>query len=195
MKTCFKRSHAYTATLNTPNPAAGHHQPTPLLETPEHPWANLGQSLLGSLLLSPGSCCTQHSVCALQVSVSQSRINSGSSMVGLVATSSKSPYAIPRSTTPRAHVPATVTADLYLHRRHSNMLLPQSLWGSLGPDFAPPTILLGLLFPWAWGIASHLLQCHANQKRYAFHCRGLECKSRKPRNTSTKRQIWPWSTE
>ena len=28
-----------------------------------------------------------------------------------------------------------------------------------------------------------------------FHCRGLECKSRKSRNTWSNRQIWPWNTE
>ena len=33
------------------------------------------------------------------------------------------------------------------------------------------------------------------QKRCAFHNRGLECKSRKSRNTRSNRQIWPWSTE
>ena len=33
------------------------------------------------------------------------------------------------------------------------------------------------------------------QKRCPFHYRGLECKSRKPRNTWSNRQIWPWSTE
>ena len=33
------------------------------------------------------------------------------------------------------------------------------------------------------------------QKRYPFHYRGLECKSRKSRNTQSNRQIWPWSTE
>ena len=59
-----------TATLSAPNPAAGHHKPTPLLETPGHPQASLGQSLLVSLILSPGSWCTQGSVCALQESVS-----------------------------------------------------------------------------------------------------------------------------
>ena len=36
MVTSFKRSHACTATLSAPNPAAGHHQPTPPLETPGH---------------------------------------------------------------------------------------------------------------------------------------------------------------
>ena len=70
MVTSFKRSHAHTATLSAPNPATCHHQPTPLPETPGHSWASLGQSLVGSLLLSPGSWCTQGFVCALQESVS-----------------------------------------------------------------------------------------------------------------------------
>jgi len=33
------------------------------------------------------------------------------------------------------------------------------------------------------------------QKRCLFHYRGLECQSRKSRNTWSNRQIWPWSTE
>ena len=33
------------------------------------------------------------------------------------------------------------------------------------------------------------------QKRYPFHYRGLECKSRKSRNTWSNRQIWPWNVE
>ena len=33
------------------------------------------------------------------------------------------------------------------------------------------------------------------QKRCLFHYRGLECKSRKLRNTWSNRQIGPWSTE
>ena len=32
-------------------------------------------------------------------------------------------------------------------------------------------------------------------KRCPFYYRGLECKSRKSRNTWSNRQIWPWSTE
>jgi len=32
-------------------------------------------------------------------------------------------------------------------------------------------------------------------KRCRFHYRGLECKSRKSRNTWTNRKFWPWSTE
>ena len=70
MVTSFKRSRACTDTLSAPDPAPGHCQPTPLLETPGHSRASLGQSLVGSLLLSPGSWCAQGFLCALQESVS-----------------------------------------------------------------------------------------------------------------------------
>ena len=70
MATSFKRAHACTAALSAPDPAAGHCRLTPLLETPGHSRASLGQSLVGSLLFSPGSRCTQDFVCALQESVS-----------------------------------------------------------------------------------------------------------------------------
>ena len=33
------------------------------------------------------------------------------------------------------------------------------------------------------------------QKRCPIHCRGLECKGRKSRDTWSNRKIWPWSTE
>ena len=36
---------------------------------------------------------------------------------------------------------------------------------------------------------------HNTQKRCPLHYRGLECKSRKSRNTWSNRQIWPWNTE
>ena len=52
-----------------------------------------------------GSWCTQDSVCALQGLFSQSCVSSGGSMVGLMATSSKRAYAIPRSAEPRAPAP------------------------------------------------------------------------------------------
>ena len=70
LATSFKRSHAYTATLSAPDPAVSHRWPTPLLETPGHSQASLGQSLVGSLLLSPVSWCVQNFVCAFQESVS-----------------------------------------------------------------------------------------------------------------------------
>ena len=70
MSTSIKRSHACTAALSALDHAAGHHLPTPLPETPGHSRVSLGQSLVGSLLLSPGSWCAQGFICALQESVS-----------------------------------------------------------------------------------------------------------------------------
>ena len=102
--TSFKRCHACPATLNAPNPAAACYQPLP----PRPSQASLGQSLVRSLLLSPGSWCKQSSVCALQQSISQSCVSSGSSMVGLMVTTSKRAYAIPKSAAPRAPVPVAV---------------------------------------------------------------------------------------
>ena len=32
-------------------------------------------------------------------------------------------------------------------------------------------------------------------KKMSFHHRGLECKSRKSRDTWSNKQVWPWSTE
>ena len=68
--TSFQSSCAYTATVSAPDPAAGHRRPTTPLVTPGHSQASLGLSLVGSLLLSLGSCCAQGFVCALQESVS-----------------------------------------------------------------------------------------------------------------------------
>ena len=68
--TIFKRPDAGTNALSAPNPGVGHHRSTPLPETPGPSWASLGQSLVGSLLLSPGSWYAQGSFCALQESVS-----------------------------------------------------------------------------------------------------------------------------
>ena len=101
--TSFKRSHACTATLTAPNPAAGHHQPTPPLETPGHSRASLGQSLVRSLLLSPGCWYTQGFVCSLQESVSPVLCKFWQ-LYG--ESSSMRTYAIPRSAAPRAPAPA-----------------------------------------------------------------------------------------
>ena len=68
MVTFFKRSHAHTAILSAPNPAAGYSQPTPPLETSNSHGQDWVSLLWGycSFLLGPGA---QGSVCALQVSV------------------------------------------------------------------------------------------------------------------------------
>ena len=99
MVTSLKRSHACTATVHAPNPAADHHHAsTRDSRTPT------GKSAVGSLLLSPGSWCTRF--CLPSKTISQSYRSSGSSMVGLMVTSSKRAYTIPMSATPRALVPA-----------------------------------------------------------------------------------------
>ena len=66
MAVSFKRSPACTGTLSAPDHVAGHCQPMPPAETPGHSQASLGQPLVVSLLLSPGSWCIQGFVCALQ---------------------------------------------------------------------------------------------------------------------------------
>ena len=65
MVTSFKKSHASPAILTAPCS-----RPPPTHASAWHPWASLGRSLVGSLLLSSGSWCTQGFVCALQESVS-----------------------------------------------------------------------------------------------------------------------------
>ena len=106
--TSFKMYHACTAACSAPNPAAGYHRPTPLLETPDthgQVWVSL---LWGhcSFLLGPDA---YKVLFVLSKSLfPQSCISSGGSMVGLMVTSSKTAYAIPRSTAPRAPAPAAV---------------------------------------------------------------------------------------
>ena len=129
MATSFRRSHARTAAFSAPSPAAGQHWPTPPPETPGHTQPSLGQLLVGSLPLSPGSWCTWGFICVLQELISQSCVSSGGSMVGLMAVSSKKAYGIPKFAAPRAPALWQSTTDPYLHRRHSNTVLSQSLWG------------------------------------------------------------------
>ena len=70
MAASFKRTCACTAVFSSPDPSVGHCRPTPLPETPGHSQASLAQSLVGTLLVSPGSWYAQSFVCALQESVS-----------------------------------------------------------------------------------------------------------------------------
>ena len=48
---------------------------------------------------------------------------------------------------------------------------------------------------WSWMVRPTRPSRTNTPKRCSFHYRGLECKSRKSRNTWSNRQIWPWSTE
>ena len=128
METSFKRSCACTSALSAPDPAAGHHQPMPPLETPGHSWANLDQSLVRLVFLSPESWCAQGFVGALQESVSPVLCKFWQLYCGLMATSSKRAYAKPMSAAYRAPALQQATADLYLCQRHSNTVLAQCLW-------------------------------------------------------------------
>ena len=80
-----------------------------LLDTCRQVWISLlCVCVVGSLLLSPGSWCTQGSVYALQESVSPVLCKFWQPCAGLMATSSKRAYAIPRSAAPKAPASAAV---------------------------------------------------------------------------------------
>ena len=130
MVTSFKRCRGCAATLSTPDPAANHHQPTPPLETPGHSRASLGQSPVGSLLLSPGFWCTGFCLCHPRVyfpvlckfwqfygGVIGNLLQGGLCHTQVCCTQSRCPCVSPLLT------------DLNLHRRCSNTVLPQSLGG------------------------------------------------------------------
>ena len=85
-----------------PQTAADYCRPNPLLKTPGHSWASLGQSLVGSLLLFSGPGMHKLLFVPNKSLFPQSYASSGCSMVGLMATSSNRAYAIPRSAAPRA---------------------------------------------------------------------------------------------
>ena len=173
IETSSKMSHAYTAALNVLDLAAGHCQPTPLPETPGHSWASLGQSLLGSQLLSPESWWAQSFVCSLQESVFPvlcmfwqlyGGVNGNLLQEGLWYAQV---YCI--------QGPCPCSSPLLTCNCAGDTVLSQSLWGlwvlvctmfvwalqaslvGMGfdskRDFTPPTILLGLLpCCWIWGI-------------------------------------------
>ena len=143
--------HCHTVTLRAPDPAAGLLQPTPPLETPGHSEASLGQSLVGSLLLSSGSWCAKCFVCALQESVSLVLCNFWPLYGGVMAISSKRAYITPRSTESRAPAPVaghcwSVPPQETLKPRSGSVSA-----GSLGPGaqglFEPPKCLW-----WVWGL-------------------------------------------
>ena len=96
----------------------------PLPKTPGHSWASLGQSLVWSLLLSPGSWCSQGFVCALQESISPVLCKFCWLYSNLLQESLCQTLAGLLHPEPLQQA----TADPYLHRRHSDTLLAQSLW-------------------------------------------------------------------
>ena len=85
-------------------------RPPPIHASTGHSQASLGQSLVGggghcSFLLGPSA---QDSVVPSKSLFCQSCVSSGGSTVGLMVTSSKRAYAIPKSAAPRALVPVAV---------------------------------------------------------------------------------------
>ena len=131
MVTSFKRSHQ--ALLHSVAPTlqqatADSHLCQRLLDTHGQVWVSLLWRHC-SFLLGPGA----HKVLFVPSKslFPQSCVSSGVSMMGLMVTSSKKAYAIPRSTAPRTPAHGQSTADLYLLRRHSNTVLSQSLRGLL----------------------------------------------------------------
>ena len=95
----FKMSHVCTTACNAFDPAASHCQSTPLSETSGHSWACLSQFLVWSTPPFPGVWYSQGFLVPSKSLFPQSCVSSGGSMVGLIATSSKRTYAIPRSAT------------------------------------------------------------------------------------------------
>ena len=119
MVTSFKRSQARTAALSAPDPAPGHRCTDPCLrwrlpDAHQQVWVCL---LWGhcSFLLGPGA----HKVLFVPSKrlFPQSCVSSGGSIVGLMATFSKS---APGLQHPEPLPLGQATFDLHLHRRHSS---------------------------------------------------------------------------
>ena len=72
-------------------------------------------------------------------------------------------------------------------------LFLRSLHNTVIQVYAPTSNTKDAEVEWFYEDLQDLLEL-TPQKRCPFHYRGLECKSRKSRNTSN-RQIWPWNTE
>ena len=176
MATSFRRSHARTAALSAPDlqqATSNPHHWWRLLDTHRQVWVSL---LWGhcSFVRGPGA----HKVLFVSSKslFPQSCVSFGSSIVGLMTTSSKSSYATCRTASPRAPAPESGhcwPGSPQETLKHSKAGLTQSLWGllvhtrvCLSPpsisvgmgfdsrqDFSPPTILLGLLLcAWMWDI-------------------------------------------
>ena len=177
METSFKRPQARTATRSDPDPAAGHHWPTSLPETPGHSRASLGQSLVGSLLLSPGSwlhtgfCLCPPRVCfpvlckfwRLCGGVSGDLLQEGLFHTQVCCTQSPCPRGRPLLTLTSAGDTQTLkgrpgSVSVGSPGAYRFCLSPLSVSVRYGGfdskyNFTPPTILLGLLLcPCTWGV-------------------------------------------
>ena len=60
--------------------------------------------------------------------------------------------------------------------------------------YAPTSNAVEAEVEWFYEDLQDLVE-QTHKKSCPFHCRGLECKSRKSRNTWSDKQVWPWSME
>ena len=61
--------------------------------------------------------------------------------------------------------------------------------------YAPTSYAEEAEVEWFYEALQDLLELTLKKKSCPFHHRGLECKSRKSRDTWSNRQVWPWSTK
>ena len=125
MATSFKRSHAGTVARSAPNPAVGHCQPTPPLDTHGQVWVSL---LWGhcSFLLGPGAHKFLFVPCPVSPVLCKFWQLYGGLMVKLPVRGLM-PY--PSLLHPEPLPLQQSTADPYLLRKSPNTVLSQSLWG------------------------------------------------------------------
>ena len=178
----FKRPCACTASLSAFDPAAGHHWPVPLPETPWHSWASQVSLMWGQLLLSLRSLCSLGFVCALQESVSPvlckfwwlcGGVNGNLFQEGLChpqvcCSRNPCPYGRPLLTRMSPQDTQTLsgrsgTVSVGSPDVHSVLFEPSKcLWDLMFDskcNFSPPTVLLGLLWPWTWVIFFFVCVC------------------------------------
>ena len=129
MATSFKRSHAHTTALSAwtlQQATTDPHLCQRFLDAHGQVWVCL---LWGhcSFLLGPGA----HKILFVPSKslFPQSCLSSGSSMVGLMVTPPRRLMPYPGLLQPEPRPLRQATADPYLHRRHSGIVLAQSLWG------------------------------------------------------------------
>ena len=173
--TSFKWSHAGTPAVSVPDPAAGHCWTMPLPEIPGPSWSSLISLLWGhcSFFLGPGVDKILFGL--LRVCFPSPVSVLAALLLGCWRPLTRGLVPYPGLLYPEPMPLWQATAEPYLHGRHSNTVLAQSLWSlwvlvhtrfvgglwvslmdkklDLKCNFAPPTVLLGpFLCPWALGI-------------------------------------------
>ena len=157
MVTSFKRSHAHrmhSVPLTLQQATADPHLCWRLMDTQRQVWISL---LWGHCFFLPGPVAHKVLFVPSKSLFLQSCVSFGSSVMGLMMTSSKRTYAIPRSDVPEPLPLWQATADQQLHRRHSNTILlsfceVSGSWCAKG--FFEPSEHLW----WVWGLILTMIQ-------------------------------------